>query len=161
MWGHSGLKALSKVSYFCEGEIIHLIEKYYHFGLDAKVQDLTGESELLRIGLELAEAISELHDADIVHGCLTPEHIFYDGSQIVLNGCGLHSLRKYLSLITGYCNKSLYTSTEHLKDRNNVILKPKRSADVYSFGIILYEIITQNRQYRKLTLKEIQAKFAE
>jgi hypothetical protein len=56
----------------------------------------------------------------------------------VVNGVGLHSLKKYLSLITGYTNKTIYTAIEHLKDKNNVILKPKKPADIYSFGIILY-----------------------
>jgi hypothetical protein len=28
----------------------------------------------------------------------------------MLNGVGLHSLKKYLSLITGYTNKTLYTA---------------------------------------------------
>jgi serine/threonine protein kinase len=83
-----------------------------------------------------------------------------DESQIILNGFGLHSLKKYLSLITGYTNKSVYTAVEHLRDKNNVILKPKRPADIYSFGIILYEIATRNRQYRQLPLKDIQNKFA-
>jgi hypothetical protein len=70
-------------------------------------------------------------------------------------------MRKYLSLITGYTNKSMYSAVEYLKDKNKVILKPQKSADVYSFGILLYEIITKNRQYRKLSLREVQTKFAE
>jgi len=70
-------------------------------------------------------------------------------------------MRKYLSLITGYTNKSMYTAIEYLRDKNNVILKPKKPADVYSFGLLLYEIVTKNRQYRQLSLREVTAKFAE
>ena len=70
-------------------------------------------------------------------------------------------MRKYLSLITGYTNKTMYTAIEHFRDRNKVILKPQPPADVYSFGIILYEIVTKNRQYRQLTLMEVSLKFAE
>ena len=69
-------------------------------------------------------------------------------------------MRKYLSLITGYTNKTMYTAIEHLRDKNNVVLKPKNAADVYSFGIILYEVITKNRQYRQLELREVVGKFA-
>ena len=94
-----------------------------------------------------------------MHGCLTPNHIFIQDSNVVVNGLGLISLKKYISLITGYTNKTIYTAIEHLKDKNNVIFKPKKPADIYSFGIILYEMITKNRQYRQLTLKDIQAKF--
>jgi hypothetical protein len=45
-----------------------------------------------------------------VHGCLAPSHIFIFESQVILNGLGLHSLKKYLSLITGYTNKTIYTA---------------------------------------------------
>jgi serine/threonine protein kinase len=79
----------------------------------------------------------------------------------VLNGLGLHSFKKYLSLITGYTDKTVYTAIEHLRHKNNVVLKPKKSADIYSFGIILYEMVTKNRQYRQLPLKDIQLKFVE
>lgn len=96
----------------------------------------------------MAETISDIHERDIAHGCLSPQHIFFDNSHIIVNSFGFDSLRKYLSLITGYTNKNIYTAVEHLKDISKIILKPKKSADIYSFGIILYEMITKNRQYR-------------
>lgn len=114
-WNQLSIKSLSKTSYFKEAEIIHLVEKYYPLTLDQKVDTLNSETELLRVGLQLAEAIQEFHEKDLVHGCLGADHIFFDGSQVVLGGCGLQSLRKYLSLITGYTNKSIYTAPEHLK----------------------------------------------
>jgi tRNA A-37 threonylcarbamoyl transferase component Bud32 len=64
----------------------------------------------LRLALRLAESIQELHDCDIAHGCLSPNHIFVEEGQVVLNGLGLQSLKKYLSLVTGYTNKTLYTA---------------------------------------------------
>lgn len=79
---------------------------------------------------------------------------------MIINGLGLHSLKKYLSLISGYTNKSLYTAIEHLRDKNSVILKPNKAADIYSFGIILYEMVTRNHQYRQLSYRDVQIKFA-
>jgi serine/threonine protein kinase len=83
-----------------------------------------------------------------------------EDGQVVINGLGLHSLKKYLSLISGYTNKSLYTAIEHLRDKNSVILKPTKAADIYSFGILLYEMATMNRQYRQLPYRDVQIKFA-
>lgn len=79
----------------------------------------------------------------------------------MINGLGLHSFKKYLSLITGYSNKGLYTAVEYLKEKSSVVLKANKPADIYSFGIILYEMITLNRQYRQLPLRDVQIKFAE
>lgn len=104
----------------------------------------------MKLALNIAEGIQELHNNDIVHGCLGPQYIFFNENQVIFTGLGLHSLKKYLSLITGYTNKNIYTAIEHLKDKNNIILKPKKSADIYSFGIILYEMVTRNKHYRQL-----------
>jgi serine/threonine protein kinase len=138
LWNQLAVPSLSKLSYFYEGEIIHLIEKFYSEGLDEAVDKAGGESELLKLAIKLGEAVIQLHTNDIVHGCISPSHTFLEKERMVLNGCGLHSLRKYLSLITGYTNKSMYTAIEHLRDKNNVILKPQKPADIYSFGIVLY-----------------------
>jgi serine/threonine-protein kinase CTR1 len=42
-----------------------------------------------------------------------------------------------------------------------VVLKPRKPADIYSFGIILYEMVTSNRQYRLLPLPDVCLKFAD
>jgi len=43
---------------------------------------------------------------------------------VVITGYGLISFKKYLSLLTGYTNKSMYTAVEYLKDKNKVVIKP-------------------------------------
>ena len=43
--------------------------------------------------------------------------------------------------------------------RQRTISKPTKCADIYSFGIIFYEIITGNFKYRNLNLTEIRNKF--
>lgn len=78
--------------------------------MDEIVDKATDEAELIRLGIKLGEAINLLHDKEVVHGCITPNHVFLEKEKIMLNGCGLHSMRKYLSLITGYTNKSMYTA---------------------------------------------------
>lgn len=75
----------------------------------------------------------------MTHGSLKPSYILIDVNQkLYITGLGLQSLKKYLSLITGYTNKSMYTSVELLSDKNNVIIKPSKESDIYSFGMIFY-----------------------
>ena len=40
LWNELKLPALSRISYFYEGEIIHLVEKYYQCPLDTEVDRL-------------------------------------------------------------------------------------------------------------------------
>lgn len=43
--------------------------------------------------------------------------------------------------------------------RQKTINRPSKSSDVYSFGMIFYELITGNTKYRNLSTTEIKAKF--
>ena len=153
LWSQLAVKSQSKLSYFTENDIIHLVERYYSTSLDQRTAASNTEWELLTVALQVAQGVESFHEAELVHGCLSPNHIFFEGGQVVINGHGLHSMKKYLSLITGYTNKNIYTAVEQLRERNNVIIKPTKEADVYSFGVILYEIVTGNRQYRQLPLR--------
>ena len=38
---------------------------------------MLSEAERLKVAIQLAEAIEELHKNQMVHGCLSPSHIFY------------------------------------------------------------------------------------
>lgn len=77
-----------------------------------------------------------------------------------LTGFGMESLKKYLSLTTEYSNISIYTAVELLgSSRQKTITKPQKEADVYSFGILLYELVSNNFNYRNLTFTEIRNKF--
>lgn len=70
-----------------------------------------------------------------------------------MTGFGMESLKKYLSLTTEYSNISMYTAVELFGSaRQKTITKPNKQADIYSFGIIFYELVTGNLKYRSLTL---------
>lgn len=86
--------------------------------------------------------------------------MFDDDDNVFLTGFGMESLKKYLSLTTEYSNISMYTAVELFGSaRQKTITKPNKPSDIYSFGIIFYELITGNLKYRSLTLPEIRAKF--
>jgi hypothetical protein len=37
------------------------VERFYNVGLDQRVDEITGEKELLRLGVQVADAIRQLH----------------------------------------------------------------------------------------------------
>lgn len=160
-WKQVNARCLSPIDSFTENSLLHLVEPYYAKSLDNFVDNHQSEEDIHKICLQLAKSIAFIHEKGISHGSLKPSHIFVDGDHIIFNGGGFGGLRKYLSLITGYSNKSMYTAPEHMKDRSLVILKPKPESDIYSLGLLLFEIVTSNRQYRSLTLKEIQSKLID
>lgn len=105
--------------------------------------------------IKLAKAIEEFHKvAKTGHGVLNPKNIMFDSDEnIVLTGFGMESLKKYLSLTTEYSNLTMYTAVELLGPaRQKRITKPNKPADIYSFGIIFYELITGNFKYRNLSI---------
>lgn len=63
----------------------------------------------------------------MTHGCLKPSYILFDNKKnLFFTGLGLLSFKKYLSLITGYTNKSMYSASEILSDKNNITIKAKK-----------------------------------
>jgi len=92
--------------------------------VDSLVDNASDEKEIYLIALEIAKGIEELHKNEIIHGSLKPAYVLFDTNKnLSFTGLGLISLKKYLGLITGYTNKSMYSSTEILADKNNITIK--------------------------------------
>jgi serine/threonine protein kinase len=88
------------------------------------VDEADDDRDIYLLALEIAKSIEELHRNDIAHGCLKPSYILFDAQRnLFLTGLGLLSFKKYLSLITGYSNKTMYSATEILADKNNITIK--------------------------------------
>ena len=100
------------------------MEKYLPYGLDTMVDEADDDKDIYLLALEIAKSIEELHKNEITHGCLKSSYILFDHQRnLYLAGLGLLSFKKYLSLITGYTNKSMYSATEILADKNNITIK--------------------------------------
>lgn len=41
VWTQLNIKSLSRITFFCEGEIIHFVERYYKVSLDDRVVGIT------------------------------------------------------------------------------------------------------------------------
>lgn len=114
--------------------------------------------EKLRFALELAEKLEKCHalDPPLVHGHLTSSNILLDKElRPRLADFSLKSFKKYAGIMINYVNKSQYTAPEYLEDRGNVVQNCRKPADVYSFGVILWEIFTKKRPFQGISLKKL------
>lgn len=66
---------------------------------------------------------------------------------------GLYKLKKLMAIKKNYCNKSQYTAPEHLLEKGNVVNNAKGPSDVYSFGMILYEIFLEREPFKDVPIK--------
>jgi serine/threonine protein kinase len=90
----------------------------------------------------------------LVHGNLTPHNILFRKGTCVIADFGLPALKKFCSLTSGYTTKTHYSSPEQLKERS---ASPKGSieSDIYSFGIILWELFQGQRAFGNLSILDL------
>ena len=55
----------------------------------------------------------------------------------------------------GYSNKNEYTAPEYLEEKSNIVENPRVGADIYSFGMIVWELITENKPFKLLSKDEL------
>ena len=112
-------------------------------------------NEKLKIAKDIAMSLKITHEQGRIHGHLTSHNIFLENNSILLGDLGLEHLKKYVGLLEGYCNKSGWSSPEILKESGNVVIKPNYSDDVYSLGMIMWELMTEQVPFPDYTLKKL------
>lgn len=112
--------------------------------------------EKFMFSLDLARTLSNFHSMGLIHGHLTSSNILLDRNfKPKVSDFFLNSLKKYAGIMTNYCNKTQYTAPEYFEDRGNVVLNCRKPADVYSFGIILWELFTEKEPFQGINLKNL------
>lgn len=117
-------------------------------------------NERLRLFLKVCDAVKFAHQNLIIHRDLKPNNIFVsDGGDVKLLDFGIAKLlRPELLDITGNLSYGAnvltpnYSSPEQLRDENITT-----ASDVYSLGVILYELLTEQRPHdlKQKSLPEI------
>jgi serine/threonine protein kinase len=115
----------------------------------------------LEISREISFCIKVFHDQDKVHGHITSYNILINNDTVLVTDLGLDHLKKYLGLTCGYVNKSSWTSPEVLKETGYVVTKSSKADDSYSFGIVLWELMTGEKPFPDVPLKELRNMITE
>ena len=114
------------------------------------------EDPKLKLALELAGNLLYMHENNIIHGHLTPNNIFVGKDlKVKLTDFGFRGLKKLISLQRGYSNKTKYTAPEHLKERTNTVKTVNPGSDVYSFGLILWELLENKKAFEHVNMKDL------
>eukprot|EP01017_Pseudomicrothorax_dubius_P025437 TRINITY_DN2749_c0_g3_i2.p1 TRINITY_DN2749_c0_g3~~TRINITY_DN2749_c0_g3_i2.p1 ORF type:complete len:608 (-),score=62.39 TRINITY_DN2749_c0_g3_i2:38-1861(-) len=132
------------------------LAKFLHKRERSGTLSLPAKSILIK---NFAQALAALHSQGLSHGHLTPHNIFVkDDLSTQILDVGYTSLKKYAAVMSRYTNKSQYTSPELLSEEGDAIVDSRRVSleknDVYSFGIIVWEILTEAVPFKNLHFRE-------
>ena len=145
---------------------IELVMKFYEEGslfaaLHVKSKKLSNVKKL-EIAQKIAETMDLIHKTNKAHGHLSSFNVLLlNNSEPFLADLGLEHLKKFCGLVNGYTNKSAWSSPELLKDRSNVVTKPVPEDDIYSFGIILWELMFDVEPFPGYSLEKLREMVVE
>ncbi|MFA6449019.1 MAG: PASTA domain-containing protein [bacterium] len=141
---HQGITSLRD---FGEDETIFLVEDYFEGAiLREVVERTTGEVSginalhALNLGIKITDALHAAHSRGIVHGQITPESIVVSGelNPKIADFYLLYFLTAELKTMSEFQGRDIrYCAPEIIAGS-----KPTYESDIYSIGIILYELLT-------------------
>lgn len=113
-------------------------------------------NDRLQIARQVSHCMSELHKFAVYHGHLSSHNILMDEEwNAYVGDVGLHKAKKYAGLMFGYGNKSAWSSPEQLHERNTTVTRIAASDDVYSFGVILWELMAGQPPFFNFNRKQL------
>jgi hypothetical protein len=139
--------------WFSEGSLYRFLHSSSH--------TLT-ERERLKIALQVATCLSALHALGRTHGHLSSHNILLTPSRAAyVSEVGLIKFKKYAALVSNYTCKTAWTSPELLQEKGATPTKAQGSDDVYSFGIVLWELLTRQEPFPGNTRAQLLTQIVE
>jgi len=131
------------------GKIFIILE--YCEGGDLSKYILTGNTENdLKYLKQILLGLDFLYKNNVLHRDIKPQNILIHNNQIKISDFGFAKSFEKNELITTFCGSPLYMAPEIIKDK---IYSPK--SDIWSLGVVLYELITKKHPYYCENRKEL------
>jgi serine/threonine-protein kinase ULK/ATG1 len=91
---------------------------------------------------EIIEGIKYLHKNKIIHRDIKPATFLIHDNHIKITDFGFSKILKNNELVNTFCGSPLYMAPDVLKHN-----KYSYNSDIWSMGVILYELITKRHPY--------------
>ena len=137
---HNNISTIHEIDETDEGQLFIVTDRYEGESLKDKItRGSMSMTEVLDIAIQMCIAMTKAHAKDIVHGRLEPSAIFIttDGTVKLLNFGFVSLSTKQAPYI------SPYIPPEHVESG-----VPDKQADIWAFGVILYEMITDRLPFK-------------
>lgn len=117
--------------------------------------------EKLKIMRDVARCMTQLHESGMCHGHLSSHNVMLNEEwHGYVSDYGLAKVKKYAGLMLSYSNKNAWSSPEQLRERSITTMNVTQEDDIYSFGVILWEILTESVPFEGFTRKKLFQKIA-
>ena len=135
------------MEYFPLGSLFSVLHK------SPKPLKISKKVEILH---KVSPIMKSLHSQSKSHGHLTSHNILlkYDYEPFI-SDLGLEHFKKYCGLVNSYCNKSAWSSPEILKDPGSVVTKSQFFDDIFSYGMIISEVMYDSEPFPGYSLSKL------
>lgn len=114
-------------------------------------------ADKVQILKDVACGLHSFHAHGRCHGHLHSHNVLLDSSHRAwVSDWGFTQLKKFAGVAIGYCNKSAWSSPEVLRRQGSTAAATRTSDDVYSFGVLLWEVFTEQVPFPGLSLHQLQ-----